>query len=62
MSSYLIKTKNGEYAAQDSDLGLKTSWTTDEKRAFRFTEERAAFWMRRLNAYSPGHAEMVPVS
>lgn len=58
---YLIKTKNNEYATQDADLGLKTSWSTDVKNAHAFTEERANFWMRRLNAYAPGHAILVPV-
>lgn len=58
---YLIKTKNNEYATKDADLGLKTSWSTDKEEAHVFTEERANFWMRRLNAYAPGHASLISV-
>ncbi len=58
---YLIKTKKGEYATQDRDLGLAASWSTDESKAHVFTAERAKFWLARMNAYVPGHAMLVEV-
>ncbi len=51
MTAYVIKTSKGFYAVRDSDLGLAASWSNNREDAFKFSEERADFWIRRINAY-----------
>ena len=57
--TYIIKTADGKFAIADNNLGLAANWSTDSRAAFQFSEERAAFWIRRMNALIPNYAVMV---
>jgi len=60
--TYIIKTADGKFAIADNNLGLAANWSTDSLVAFQFSEERAAFWIRRMNALIPNYAVMVLTS
>ncbi len=59
-TKFILKTTNGKFAVRDENLGVAANWSTNGADAFHFTEERAAFWLRRMNALIPNHAHVIP--